>query len=65
MLFMKTLLSEIAPAFSSKYFNMAADESFDVGLGASKHLVDSLGIDLVMHSITRGFTISLNPSANK
>ncbi len=45
--FMKTLLSEIAPAFSSKYFNMAADESSDVGLGASKHLVDSLGIDLV------------------
>lgn len=44
--FMKTLLSEIAPAFSSKYFNMAADESSDVGLGASKHLVDSLGIDL-------------------
>ena len=44
--FMKTLLSEIAPAFSSKYFNMAADESFDVGLGASKHLVDSLGLDM-------------------
>ncbi len=45
--FMKTLLSEIAPAFSSRYFNMAADESFDVGLGQSKHLVDSLGIDQV------------------
>ncbi|HUI31902.1 MAG TPA: family 20 glycosylhydrolase [Candidatus Acidoferrales bacterium] len=44
-LFMKNLLSEIAPAFSSKYFNMAADESFDVGLGASKGLVDSVGID--------------------
>ncbi len=42
--FMKNLLTEIAPAFSSKYFNMAADESFDVGLGASKALVDSLGI---------------------
>jgi hypothetical protein len=45
--FMKTLLSEIAPAFSSKCFNMAADESSDVGLSASKHLVDSLGIDVV------------------
>jgi hypothetical protein len=44
--FMKTLLSEIAPAFSSKYFNMAADESYDVGQGASKHYVDSLGIDM-------------------
>lgn len=43
--FMKNLLSEIAPAFSSKYFNMAADESFDVGLGQSKRLVDSIGID--------------------
>ncbi len=43
--FMKNLLSDIAPAFSSKYFNMAADESFDVGLGRSKHLVDSIGID--------------------
>lgn len=44
--FMKTLLSEIAPAFSNKYFNMAADESYDVGLGASRHFVDSLGIDM-------------------
>jgi hypothetical protein len=43
--FMKNLLSEIAPAFSSEYFNMAADESFDVGLGASKRLVDSVGVD--------------------
>ncbi len=42
--FMKSLLSEIAPAFSSEYFNMAADESFDVGLGASKALVDSVGM---------------------
>lgn len=44
VVFMKTLLTEIAPAFSSPYFNMAADESFDVGLGASRKLVDSLGI---------------------
>ncbi|MCL4519645.1 MAG: family 20 glycosylhydrolase [Thaumarchaeota archaeon] len=49
--FLKNLLSEIAPAFSSKYFNMAADESWDVGRGASKHLVDSLGLAqaLVQH----------------
>ncbi len=45
-LFMKTLLAEIGAAFSSKYFNMAADESFDVGLGSSKHFVDSVGIDM-------------------
>ncbi|MCL4510438.1 MAG: family 20 glycosylhydrolase [Bacteroidetes bacterium] len=42
--FLESLLSDIAPAFSSKYFNMAADESWDVGRGASKHLVDSLGL---------------------
>ncbi len=42
--FMKNLLAEISPAFSSDYFNMAADESFDVGLGASRALVDSVGI---------------------
>lgn len=42
--FLRNLLGEIAPAFSSKFFNMAADESWDVGLGRSKHLVDSVGI---------------------
>lgn len=42
--FMKKLLTEIAPAFSSPYFNMAADESFDVGLGATRELVDSVGM---------------------
>ncbi len=42
--FMKTLLTEIAAAFSSPYFNMTADESFDVGLGGSKKLVESSGI---------------------
>ncbi len=42
--FMDSLLTEIAPAFSSPWFNMGADESFDVGLGASRKLVDSLGM---------------------
>ncbi len=42
--FMRRLLTEIAPAFSSPYFNMTADESSDVGLGASKKLVETSGI---------------------
>ena len=42
--FLRNLLEEIAPAFSSKFFNMAADESWDVGLGRSKTLVDSIGL---------------------
>lgn len=31
-----TMIGELADAFSSELFNMAADESWDVGLGASK-----------------------------
>ncbi len=33
------MIGELAGAFSSPYFNMAADESWDVGLGASKERV--------------------------
>lgn len=33
------MIGELAGAFSSPYFNMAADESWDVGLGASRELV--------------------------
>ncbi len=43
-MFMKGLLTEIASAFPNEYFNMAADETWDVGLGASRKLVDSLGL---------------------
>jgi hexosaminidase len=41
---LQEFLDEIVPAFSSKYFHMAADESWDVGRGASKELVDRSGI---------------------
>ncbi|MEX1139950.1 MAG: beta-N-acetylhexosaminidase [Bacteroidota bacterium] len=34
------MIGELAGAFSSPYFNMAADESWDVGLGASRDLVE-------------------------
>ncbi len=33
------MIGEMSMAFSSQYFNMAADESWDVGLGASKERV--------------------------
>ncbi len=41
------MLREIVPAFSSKYFHMAADESWDVGRGASRELVEREGIEKV------------------
>jgi hexosaminidase len=41
------LLNEIVPAFSSKYFHMAADESWDVGRGSSKELVSKEGLEKV------------------
>jgi len=34
--FLQDLIDDIAPAFRSPYFNMAADETYDVGLGANK-----------------------------
>ncbi len=36
---LKMMIGELANAFSSPYFNMAADESWDVGLGANKERV--------------------------
>lgn len=38
------LLSDLCAAFSSPYFHMAADETWDVGLGASKERVQKLGV---------------------
>ena len=41
--FLKSVLSEIVPAFSDSFFNIACDESWDVGLGKSKALKGRLG----------------------
>lgn len=38
------MIGELAQAFSSPYFNIAADESWDVGLGASKKRVQESDI---------------------
>jgi hypothetical protein len=37
------MLSEFIPLFSSKLFNICADETFDLGKGKSKPLADSIG----------------------
>ncbi len=46
-IFLDNMLKEVFELFPSKYFHMGADESYDVGLGASKHLVDSTDIATV------------------
>lgn len=42
--FIETMLKEVFEMFPSKYFHMGADESWDVGLGKSKHLVEKSNI---------------------
>jgi hypothetical protein len=37
------LIGEVSEAFTSEYFHMGSDESFDVGKGASKDYVDEVG----------------------
>lgn len=38
--FLETLMKEVFEMFPSQYFHMGADESYDVGLHKSKHLVE-------------------------
>ncbi len=45
LLLIKQLIDEYLPLFSSKHFNICADETFDLGKGRSKELADSLGVD--------------------
>jgi len=42
--FLEDIYEEMVPAFRSDYFHVNSDETFDLGKGASKELVDSLGI---------------------
>ena len=41
--FLKEIFKEMAPVFSSKYFNINSDETFTLGLGQSKNLVAKIG----------------------
>ncbi len=45
--FVDSLIGEMIPVFHSKYFSMGGDESFDVGLGASKRAVERYGLATV------------------
>ncbi|MDP4190054.1 MAG: family 20 glycosylhydrolase [Bacteroidota bacterium] len=45
--FLEGLLKEVCEMFPSEYFNMGADESYDVGLGKSKYLVDKSSLAMV------------------
>ncbi len=42
--FLREVLAEIVPAFRDEYFNIACDESWDVGRGKSRRLVREIGI---------------------
>lgn len=42
--FLEKVLDEIVPVFKSAFFNMGADESFDVGKGASRRNAERHGI---------------------
>lgn len=44
---LEDIFTEMIPAFHSDYFHINADETFDLGTGASKLMVDSLGIAVV------------------
>lgn len=41
----KEMLDQFLPLFTSKYVNICADETFDIGREKSKHLADELGKD--------------------
>ncbi len=45
--FLEELLKAVFELFPSEYFHMGADESYDVGLGESKKLVDETNIAVV------------------
>ena len=42
--FLGDVYSEIVPSFSGEYFNINCDETYGLGEGASKRMVDSLGL---------------------
>jgi hypothetical protein len=46
-IFLEAMLKEVFEMFPSEYINMGADESYDVGLGKSKQLVEQSNIAIV------------------
>jgi len=52
--FLEDVYDEIVPVFNSEYFNINCDETFGLGEGKSKEMVDSMGIDGVyIYHITK------------
>lgn len=43
--FVKEMLEEFLPLFTSKYVNICADETFDLGKGKSKPLAEKIGVN--------------------
>ncbi|WP_033165154.1 glycoside hydrolase family 20 zincin-like fold domain-containing protein [Clostridium sp. KNHs205] len=43
--FITEILQEFIPLFSSEYFNLCADETFDLGKGKSKAMAEKVGLD--------------------
>jgi hexosaminidase len=43
--FLEDIYTEMIPAFNAPFFSINCDETFDLGKGASKKLVDSIGYD--------------------
>jgi hypothetical protein len=52
------IYAEMPPVFSSGFFNVNCDETWDLGRGESKKQVDSLGIGRVYANHINGFTVN-------
>lgn len=49
----KRLIDEYAPLFTSKQFNLCADETFDLGKGKSKEAAEKFGLDSIYISYVK------------
>lgn len=47
MNFLRNIYAEMVPVFSSEFFNVNCDETWDIGRGGSRQAVDSLGVGRV------------------
>jgi hypothetical protein len=64
--FLSAIYSEMIPAFRAGMFNVHCDETFDLGKGASRKRVDSLGIGFVyaehinrLHKLVRSYGVRM------
>ncbi|MBT3384800.1 MAG: family 20 glycosylhydrolase [Prolixibacteraceae bacterium] len=54
--FLNDIYSEMAPAFSSPFFNIHCDETWDLGRGKTKALADSIGISRLYSNHINGIS---------